>query len=514
MRTDKEQFDLITENYEKKTGEVRRRRKILTIVLSAVLAVALLVSSVVVLPGLFRKNGPTDDPTAGTDPSFPFVPADRKDGSEEYYITDHGKKEKAEFEPVPADEPAEGGFAYKGELGGLSDGMVVSDRTADAFPIPAPTPTPTPGVDPVYEDPGVLPGGYEGDQTQYAAGTLTGAELLDRLYYEEYVKSMAELLSKTPDIGRFDFNAMNRIKVKVTNGSAPLSLVKVELFCENSQEPVFTSITDNKGEASVFYNKRAGEEDLPSHIVYTSSNGVGTVNVRTGDKIDEYLELELGGENKPVKLDLMFMIDTTGSMGDELEYIKTEIRDIIAKIVGTEGLDVRTSVNFYRDKGDEYIVHATPFTSDPEEVYEYIRKEHAMGGGDTPEAVHTALDNAINGHEWDEDAVKLCFFVLDAPPHYESQEYGDSVYDTLRSAVMNAAKLGVRIIPIVSSGSDSLTEYLMRTYAVMTGGTYTFLTDHSGIGYSHSEPDTDVQYEIEKLNEMIIRIARGYLGNE
>ena len=133
----------------------------------------------------------------------------------------------------------------------------------------------------------------------------------------------------------------------------------------------------------------------------------------------------------------MFMVDTTGSMSDELEYIKTEIKDIIAQITGDRQYDVRTSVNFYRDKGDEYIVHATPFSSDPEEVYEYIRTEHAAGGGDYPEAVHTALDNAINGHEWDDGAVKLCFFVLDAPPHTENE-----VYESLKASVSAAAAKG------------------------------------------------------------------------
>lgn len=509
MRTDKEQFDLVTENYEKREGAVRRRRKIVTVTVAMSLAVMMIVSSVIFLPGLLKRdpekkpvetvtvNDPETASPAAKDPAVtPDVPLEN--GGSEYYITDKGKADKLDpfgrtedpsglsFDPM---EDAEWGAApapaVSDRISGYSDAEIKPWK--DYF---------VPGKD---------------DQTVYTAGTLTGAELRDRLYFEDYLKSVKELLEKDDGIKKFDTSAEKRIKVTVKDEGVPQSFVKVDLHVSGREDPVWTALTDNKGEAYLYFNVRADEAQEPSHLTYSTPYGMGSYNLRTGDGYDEYVELQINGKAATKKLDLMFMIDTTGSMGDELEYLKTEIRDIIAKIVGDRNYSVRTSVNFYRDKGDEYIVHATPFTTDPEEVYEYIRKEYSAGGGDFPEAVHTALDNAVNGHEWDEDAVKLCFFVLDAPPHYENQEYGDSVYETLRGAVKTAAAEGIRIIPIVSSGSDSLTEYLMRTYAVMTGGTYTFLTDHSGVGNPHSEPDTDVQYEIEKLNDMIVRIAKEYM---
>ncbi|MDE7233584.1 MAG: hypothetical protein K2N29_00810, partial [Ruminiclostridium sp.] len=63
-----------------------------------------------------------------------------------------------------------------------------------------------------------------------------------------------------------------------------------------------------------------------------------------------------------------------------------------------------------------------------------------------------------------------------------------------------------------SSGVDTETEFLCRSFAAATGGTYTFLTDHSGIGGSHHEP-TIGYYQVEKLNDMLVRIIEGYLSH-
>jgi hypothetical protein len=103
------------------------------------------------------------------------------------------------------------------------------------------------------------------------------------------------------------------------------------------------------------------------------------------------------------------------------------------------------------------------------------------------------------------------FFVLDAPPHSESEIKG--INTRMTETVKMAAEKGVRIIPVASSGVDTETEFLLRSWAVMTGGTYTFLTNHSGVGNDHLEP-TIGQYKVEKLNECMIRIICEYCGLE
>ena len=98
------------------------------------------------------------------------------------------------------------------------------------------------------------------------------------------------------------------------------------------------------------------------------------------------------------------------------------------------------------------------------------------------------------------------FLVLDAPPHDDPQ-----IIDRVNSLVAQAAEQGIRIIPIASSGIDKSTEYLLRTMAFTTGGTYTFLTNDSGIGGDHIEATVGA-YNVERLNDMMVRIVNGYLN--
>ena len=206
----------------------------------------------------------------------------------------------------------------------------------------------------------------------------------------------------------------------------------------------------------------------------------------------------------------MLMIDTTGSMGDELEYIKAELYDVVERVAkADESLSIRVSVNFYRDEEDDYVVKYYDFRTDINDCIAQLKEQHADGGGDFPEAVHTALDNAVAGHKWREEAVKICFIVLDAPPHSESEIQG--VNAELLKTVKAAAEQGIRIIPVASSGVDGETEFLLRSYALMTGGTYVFITDDSGVGYGHKEAEVG-EHTVEYLNECMIRIVCEYCG--
>ena len=498
MRTDKEQLYLINEKLTARRSVSAKKRAVWISVIAAVLTTTLILSSVIVLPGLLKKKGGVTLPVDVNDPATP-VNSGKDVKNEEYYVRPEGGSEN---------DPH--GLPYLGD--DLSD-------KHDWWLEPSAMPTPVPeyeGGDSKYvirgDDtvvgpeptiPGVIdehPVDYD-PQVDYRPGQLTGAELKDLLNYEEFVKSIAELKTANGNNPLVNVNALHLIKVTVKNGETPVAGAKVRLDGAN-----YAAVTDNKGVAYLFYNLKDGDQYLPVSVSVAAGGAAATASVvDENGAVKGEVAVQLQTESPAKKLDMMFMIDTTGSMSDELEYLKSEIKDIIARVYNDGEIPVRTSVNFYRDATDQYIVHNTPFTDNADEVYGYINAERADGGGDYPEAVHTALDCAVNGHAWDEDAIKLCFVVLDAPPHSE-QAVADSLYSTIN----DAAEKGIRIIPIVSSGSDQLTEYLMRTYAALTGGTYTFLTNHSGIGNPHADPTTDTQYSVEMLNDMIVRIVKEY----
>ncbi|MCF8362447.1 MAG: hypothetical protein K9G70_07470 [Prolixibacteraceae bacterium] len=97
------------------------------------------------------------------------------------------------------------------------------------------------------------------------------------------------------------------------------------------------------------------------------------------------------------------------------------------------------------------------------------------------------------------------FLLLDAPPHYTQE-----VISSLESNLVQAAEKGVKIVPITASGIDKATEYLMRSFAVLTNGTYVFITDDSGVGNDYLEP-TIGEFELEKLNDLMVRLVDEYV---
>jgi hypothetical protein len=160
---------------------------------------------------------------------------------------------------------------------------------------------------------------------------------------------------------------------------------------------------------------------------------------------------------------------------------------------------------FYRDNGDDYITKSSGLHSDIAKTVDFIKQQNAGGGGDMPEAVHSALEEAIFSQKWSESAiVRICFLVLDASPHQSTE-----VNASLQRSIKEAARKGIRIVPVTASGIQKDTEFLMKFFGLATNGTYVFLTDHSGIGGKHLEPTTD-EYKVELLNDLLVRLITEY----
>ena len=399
----------------------------------------------------------------------------------------------------PDGKPADGviGSRVEGEVPPSYDksgSIEIRDGDYDAEILPAP------GIDGEYigEIPGDISSGT--GTIKPAPGLLTCGEWKDADHFEFFSKLFEEREEWLEAAKRRSIVPYNMIKVSVLDKEAPCFGVKATLNGANGA--VYNAVTDIEGNAYLFYNIR-DEEDKPESVTVAGKDY----------QLDGKTEITIDAGEAGIKvteLDLMLMIDTTGSMSDELEYIKTELADMVTRISSAdEALSIRVSVNFYRDEGDEYIVKYYGFRTDINECLAQIKSQRADGGGDFPEAVHTALENAVSGHEWREDAVKICFLVLDAPPHSESERQG--VNSSLLNSVKTAAQQGIRIIPVASSGVDTATEIILRSFAIMTGGTYIFLTDHSGIGGPHLEA-TVGQYTVEQLNDCMVRVVCEYCG--
>jgi Mg-chelatase subunit ChlD len=205
-------------------------------------------------------------------------------------------------------------------------------------------------------------------------------------------------------------------------------------------------------------------------------------------------------------VDIVFTVDATGSMGDEINYLKTELLDVIRKAQkNNHKMTINLGSVFYRDHGDEYLTKLSPLDKDIDKTYNFIKEQSAGGGGDFPEAVDEALSVTLNDIKWHENArAKIVFLILDAPPHDDKD-----VKARLDKLIKQAAEKGISIVPLACSGVDKSTEYIMRALALATNGTYTFLTDHSDVGGSHIAPSTD-RYKVEYMNDLILRLILQY----
>jgi len=300
----------------------------------------------------------------------------------------------------------------------------------------------------------------------------------------------------------FGFETRYMVTVNVDYNTLPVNDAEVKII-DSNQNLLFTARTDACGNAFLFPNYDLTGES----ITVTVKSGAAEKSKTLIYSPQENLQITLTGRDaKQSVLDLMFVIDTTGSMGDEIRYLKSEIEDVIGKIsTANPNLTINLALLFYRDIGDDYVTRYFDFTTNIKQQQTNLSKQSAGGGGDFPEAADKALAEAVAKKWTTGNAARLIFHVCDAPPHDTQQNK-----TVFFNAVKTAAQKGIRIIPIASSGIDLNTEFLLRQEALMTGGTYIFLTDDSGIGNSHLEP-TVGEYVVEYLNACMVRVVNEYL---
>lgn len=205
-------------------------------------------------------------------------------------------------------------------------------------------------------------------------------------------------------------------------------------------------------------------------------------------------------------VDIALVIDATGSMGDEIDYLKVELRNIARTIERSfPRVDQRFALVVYRDDGDAFVSRSFDFTENLSRFENHLARQSAGGGGDYPEAMDAGLDDATD-LSWSQDSAKIVFLVADAPPHAEQMRRTMDAVDDLRA-------MGAAFYPVAASGVASEAEIVMRAAAAGTGGQYVFLTDDSGVGNGHAEPHIPC-YEVQSLRNIMIRMVHTELAGE
>jgi hypothetical protein len=387
--------------------------------------------------------------------------------------------------PAPSPEIAVTGTRVEGKRSAATAVDAISARDVGRFPDASVSADLVPTSSP-----------HQGPAPQ--AGLLTAGDHDDLLNPELYARYVTNFLKTETlkGVPRVDTGRVLTVEVKDGAGR-PVPFANVTLTCADGNTltlgtvadgtAVFFPGLDRLGSKVTLSVARAGQREGGREVAIDPAPGQQRQTVTLGDSAPAVQ-----------RFDLALVIDTTGSMGDELDYLKAELGSILADIGSRHpGLDIRLALIPYRDKGDEYVTRTFPFTRDLGSTQANLRAQVADGGGDYPEAVEQAMTRAMM-LDWRPDAIKSLLWVADAPPHAED-------VPTAWAAAEVARDKRIQIVPVGASGVGEGAEYIMRAMAAATQSRYIFLTDDSGIGNPHAPPAVDC-YLVTRLNALIRRV--------
>jgi uncharacterized protein YegL len=181
---------------------------------------------------------------------------------------------------------------------------------------------------------------------------------------------------------------------------------------------------------------------------------------------------------EPARIEVAFVLDTTGSMSGLIEGAKRKIWSIANQLVSAQQeTEVRFALVGYRDRGDVYVTSVYDLTSDIDAVYARLMQFQADGGGDGPESVNQALHEAVTRLDWSaaKDVYRVVFLVGDAPPHLDYQD--DVRYDrTVRLARQRDITINA-----IQCGAWDETAQIWREIASLGMGTYAAIAQDGGM---------------------------------
>jgi len=202
--------------------------------------------------------------------------------------------------------------------------------------------------------------------------------------------------------------------------------------------------------------------------------------------------------NEQPRIEVVFVLDTTGSMGGLIQAAKEKIWSIATTMSSAQPTpEIRMGLVAYRDRGDAYVTKRVDLSEDLDSMYAALVDFAAAGGGDGPESVNQALYDAVHHMSWsqDSDTYKVVFLVGDAPPHMDYQDdvkYPDTIAVALKKGIL---------VNAIQCGQDDQTSRQWQQIAQLGNGSY-FPVEQTGSAVAISSPFDDKLAELsEKLDD-------------
>lgn len=420
-----------------------------------------------------------------------------------YYLD----KEPGAYEGVSGAAGADRSLAPHGPSAGGS-GPAVGEGAGSSSTSGSAAEAPTPAM-------GDLPAAQQSYSTHRNAQLqppMTAGKIDDNADFSSYLDYLRGY--QGPEVHRVDVSQRIFLRV-VDNSQHPVAGARVILF--DGAGPVFNGETVSDG-SILFFPAAAGASQARSFRaeVTRGQAKAEAQGISAGTTPSEVVLKGATDNTGPVNLDLVFLLDSTGSMGDEIDRIKDTVDTIATRIQQLPGSTTpRFGLVTYRDRGDEYVTRAWDFTGSIDAFKANLANVQAGGGGDEPESVSAGLEDAIHLPGWAENStgrhLRMIVLVGDAPPHLDYAN--DYEYTSL---LREATSAGIKIFPIGASGLDDQGEYIFRQFAQMTQGQFVFLTYANGISGAPGVETTHhvSNYTVSDLDSLVVSLVAGEIANQ
>jgi hypothetical protein len=346
------------------------------------------------------------------------------------------------------------------------------------------------------------PGG-DGDTTTSDVGLRAGsvddnAEFADYLAYQEAFAAFG--------VAALPYDVSERHVVTVRDGTGrPVLDARVSVQVAGTEGVVLRTHAD--GSVLLFPRAIPGFGDATTFDLVVSHGDVTTTVAAPRAETIHDVVLDVAAPDGPVAVDVVFLIDTTGSMGDEISRLVGNMGRVADELAALGDVDVRYGLTVYRDRGDAYVTRTFDLTADLDAFEGALVGVAADGGGDYPEALEEGLHDAVHLPAWRDGAVRVVVLVADAPPQLT---YEDDVDYTVTAA--EAAAAGIVVFPVGSSGTDDQAEYVFRQLAQLTSGVFVFLT-YGPDGQPGDGTTTHVDdYAVLPLDELVVQLVTDEVG--
>ena len=302
----------------------------------------------------------------------------------------------------------------------------------------------------------------------FNSGPIAAGEWDDNANYRDFMRYLSN--EESLPLHRVDVSDRRFLVVRDVAGK-PVPRCRVTVSDQNQHQTTLTTMAS--GRSILFPHAEGLTGRALTATAACPGNAATPGRAFTLDDQDGAVDLRLTANREIPALrpvDVAFILDTTGSMGEEIDAVRTTIAKV-AKELGRQNFQVRLGLVEYKDRGDAFVTKIHPFSSSSERFLADVAKVTAGGGGDTPESVNEGLHAGLTGLEWGQDSVaRFAFLIGDAPPHLDYANDADYAVEMKR-----ASHEGIQLFTVAASGMDALGQAVFRQVAEYTGATNLFV---------------------------------------